>query len=89
MDGLRPTIRITAMILRRRFVQEAFKSWQLPERAPRPPPPPHVTQPFDATSAYQDSYPNHEPQPRWRRQQEVYKGEYPPEVTLVLTMHSF
>ena len=32
-------------------------------------------QPFDATSAYRENYPAHEPQPRWRHQQEVYKGE--------------
>lgn len=49
--------------------------WQLPERAPRPQPLPHVMQPFDATSAYHDSYPAHELQPRWRRQPELYKGE--------------
>ena len=57
------------------LVQDVYKSWQLPERAPRAPPPPHVTQPFDATSAYQENYPAHEPQPRWRRLPETWKGE--------------
>ena len=55
-------------------VQDVYKSWDLPERAPRPPAPPRVTQPFDATSAYQENYPAHEPQPRWKRQQETWKG---------------
>ncbi|CAK0783168.1 hypothetical protein CVIRNUC_006367 [Coccomyxa viridis] len=54
--------------------QDVYKMWQLPERAPRPQPLPHVMQPFDATSAYHDSYPAHELQPRWRRQPELYKG---------------
>ena len=59
-----------------------YKSWELPERAPRPPPPPRVTQPFNATSAYQENYPAHEPQPRWKRQPDTWKGriscQHPP-----------
>lgn len=65
----------------REVVQDVYKSWQLPERAPRVPPPPHVTQPFDATSAYQENYPAHELQPRWRRQPETWNGRNPPPVS--------
>ncbi len=48
------------------------------ERAPRPPAPLRVTQPFEATSAYQENYPAHESQP------ETWKGRANRQHTLVL-----